>query len=95
MRSSCSLRFKYGKVQFFYIDVPDDFSEHNQLEVEWSHPIKEIKERISFIYKLNDKVILLFGVRGGCYLLSSDNFDKIPDVNGQIKVRMIQTDHGL
>ncbi|WP_352419193.1 hypothetical protein [Proteiniborus sp.] len=84
-----------GKVQFFYIDVPDDFSEHNQLEVEWSHPIKEIKERISFIYKLNDKVILLFGVRGGCYLLSSDNFDKIPDVNGQIKVRMIQTDHGL
>ena len=82
-----------SKVQFFHIDIPDDFSNHNQLEVEWSHPIKEIKESISFIYKLNDKEILLFGVRGGCYLLSSDSFDKMPDVNGQIKVKRIQTDH--
>ena len=82
-----------SKVQFLYIDIPDDFSNHNQLEVEWSHPIKEIKESISFIYKLNDKEILLFGVRGGCYLLSSDSFDKMPDVNGQIKVKRIQTDH--
>ncbi len=82
-----------NKVQFLYIDIPDDFSNHNQLEVEWSHPIKEIKESISFIYKLNDKEILLFGVRGGCYLLSSDSFDKMPDVNGQIKVKRIQTDH--
>jgi len=82
-----------NKVQFLYIDIPDDFSNHNQLEVEWSHPIKEIKESISFIYKLNDKEILLFGIRGGCYLLSSDSFDKMPDVNGQIKVKRIQTDH--
>ena len=82
-----------SKVQFFHIDNPDNFSNHNQLEVEWSHPIKEIKESISFIYKLNDKEILLFGVRGRCYLLSSDNFAQMPDVNGQIKVKRIQTDH--
>ena len=81
------------KVQFFYIDIVDDFSDHNQIEEEWSPPIKEIKETISFIYKLNDKEILLLGVRGGCYLLSSDNFDQIPNVNGQIKVKRIQTDH--
>lgn len=77
-----------GKVQFFYIS--DD---NNQIEVEWSPPIKDIKEAISFIYKLNDKEILLFGVRGGCYLLSSDNFDQIPDVDGQVKVTRIQTEH--
>ena len=56
-------------------------------------PIKEIKETISFIYKLNDKEILLLGVTGGCYLLSSDNFDKIPDVNEQIKVKKIRNDY--
>ncbi|HBD00399.1 hypothetical protein [Clostridium sp.] len=81
------------KVQFFYIDVVDDFSDHNQIEGEWSHPIKEIKETISFMYKLNDKEILLLGVRGGCYLISSDNFDKLPNVNGEIKVKRVQTNH--
>ncbi|MFV3012816.1 hypothetical protein ACLD43_14715 [Clostridium botulinum] len=80
------------KVQFFYIDIVDDFSDNNQIEGEWSPPIKEIKETISFIYKLNDKEILLLGVRGGCYLISSDNFDKLPNVNEEIKVRRIQTD---
>ena len=83
------------KVQFFYIDNVDDFYGHNQIEGEWSPPIKEIKETISFIYKLNDKEILLLGVRGGCYLLSSDNFDQLPNVNGQIKVKRIQTDYGF
>ncbi|SHF05367.1 hypothetical protein SAMN02745784_02655 [Tissierella praeacuta DSM 18095] len=82
-----------SKVQFFYIDIPDDFSNYNQLEVEWSPPIKEIKETISFIYRLNDTEILLLGVIGGCYLLSSDNFDKIPDVNQQIRVKRIQKDY--
>ncbi|MGF7056891.1 hypothetical protein [Brassicibacter mesophilus] len=81
------------KVQFFYIDIPDDFSDHNQIEGEWSPPIKEIKETILFIYKLNDKEILLCGVRGGYYLLSTNNFDKLPNANGQIKVKRIQTDH--
>lgn len=75
-------------VQFFYIDICDDV----QIEVEWSAPIKEIKERISFIYKLNDKEILLFGAIGGCYLISSDNLKKIPDVNGQIEVKKIGMD---
>lgn len=75
-------------VQFFYIDICDDV----RIEVEWSAPIKEIKERISFIYKLNDKEILLFGAIGGCYLISSDNFEQIPDVNGQIEVKKIGMD---
>lgn len=81
------------KVQFFYIDIVDDFSDHNQIEGEWSPPIKEIKETISFMCKLNDKEILLLGVRGGCYLISSDNFDKLPNVNGEIKVKRVQTNH--
>ncbi len=81
------------KVQFFYIDVVDDFSDHNQIEGEWSPPIKEIKETISFMCKLNDKEILLLGVRGGCYLISSDNFDKLPNVNGEVKVQRVQIDH--
>lgn len=75
-------------VQFFYIDICDDV----RIEVEWSAPIKEINERISFIYKLNDKEILLFGAIGGCYLISSDNFEQIPDVNGQIEVKKIGMD---
>ncbi len=80
------------KVQFFYINTADDISEH-RIEEEWSPPIKEINETISYIYKLNDKEIMLFGVSGGCYLLSCDNFDQLPDVNGQIKVRRIRTDN--
>ncbi|MDU6263324.1 MAG: hypothetical protein E6600_02345 [Anaerocolumna aminovalerica] len=83
------------KVQFFYIDTEVDSSNHKQMEGEWSPPIKEIKETISFIYKLNDKEILLLGVRGGCYLLSSDNFDKLPNVDGQIEVKRIQADSDL
>lgn len=83
------------KVQFFYIDITDDISNQEQMEGEWSPPIKEIKETISFIYKLNDKEILLLGVRGGGYLLSSHNFDQLPDVNGQIKVNRVQTDYDL
>lgn len=81
------------KVQFFYIDIVDDLYNHAQFEVEWSTPIKEIRERISFIYKLNDKEILLFGSTGGCYLISSNSFDQIPNVNREIKIKKIGTDH--
>lgn len=59
------------KIQFFYIDIVDEFSDHNQIEGEWSPPIKEIKETISFIYKLNDKEILLLGVRGDAILFQA------------------------
>ena len=48
-----------GKVQFLYIDVADNFSYRNQIEGEWSPPIKEIKERVSYIYKLSDKEIII------------------------------------
>lgn len=81
-----------SKVQFFYIDIPPKLSEKKEIEVEWSLPIKEIKERISFIYKINHKEILLLGVKGGCYILSSDDFDKLPDIE-EIKVKRIQMDY--
>ncbi len=81
------------KVQFFYINTVEEPSDHSQMAGEWSPPIKEIKETISFLYQLNSKEILLLGVRGGGYVLSSDNFDQLPDVNGEIKVKRIQTDH--
>lgn len=77
-----------SKVRFFYIDTIDSPSSY--CEVEWSPHIKEINEIISFIYRLNDKEILLLGVMGGCYILSSDNFDKMPDINEEIKVKIIQ-----
>lgn len=83
------------KVQFFYIEIVNDFFDHNQIEGEWSPPIKEIKETISFMYKLNDKEILLLGVRGGCYLISSHNYNKLPNVNGEVKVQRIEIDHGF
>jgi len=76
-------------VQFFHIDTCADV----QIKVEWSAPIKEVKERISFIYKLNDKEILLFGAIGGCYLISSDSFEQILDAEGQIKVEKIGMDY--
>lgn len=81
-----------SKVQFFYIDIPKKTSKEKEIAVEWSLPIKEIKERISSIYKLNNKEILLLGVKGGCYILSSDDFDKLPDINKEIKVKKIQKD---
>lgn len=80
------------KVQFFYINAEYDLSGNNEFKAECSPPVKEIKETISYIYKLNDKKVMLFGVLGGCYLLSCDNFDQLPDVNGQIKVKRIHTD---
>ncbi|MEA4827652.1 MAG: hypothetical protein VB130_13640 [Clostridium sp.] len=82
-----------GKVQFFYIDTVEDFSYDNEIEVEWSPPIKEIKETIFFMYKLNDKEILLLGARGGCYLLSSHKFDQIPNAKEQIRVKSIKIDN--
>ncbi|WP_201259695.1 hypothetical protein [Tissierella sp. P1] len=82
-----------SKVQFFYIDIPKKLSKEKEIEVEWTLPIKEIKERISFIYKLNHKEILLIGVKGGCYILSSNSFDKLPDINEEIEVKRIQMDY--
>lgn len=80
-------------VQFFYIDSVEDFYESNSIKVEWSPPIKELKRRISFMYQLNYKEILLFDITGESYLLSSDNFDQIPNVDGQIKVNKVQKSH--
>ena len=77
-------------VQFFYINTAEDFLSNNEILGEWSSPIKEIREVISFIDRVNSKEILLFGVQGGCYLISSDYFDQLPDVNVQVKVKKIK-----
>lgn len=79
-----------GNVQFFYIDIVDTFYDGTQIQQEWTLPIKEIKEAVSYLYKLSPKEILLFGVRGGLYIISSDNFDQIPNVNGEIKVKSLE-----
>lgn len=78
------------KVQFFYIKGDIESPSNYEIEGEWSSPIKEVKEVISFIYKLNDKEILLFGVLGGCYHISSDYFHQMPDVNIQLTVKKIK-----
>lgn len=78
------------KVQFFYIKTERETPSNNEIEGEWSSPIKEITEVISFIYKVNDKEILLFGVLGGCYHISSDYFHQMPDVNIQLTVKKIK-----
>lgn len=84
-----------SKVQFFYIDIPERLSEEKEIVAEWSLPIKEIKERVSSIYRLNHKEILLLGVRGGCYILSSDDFHRLPDIHGEIRVKKIQMDYNF
>ncbi|HLR36010.1 MAG TPA: hypothetical protein VK071_11875 [Tissierellales bacterium] len=81
-----------SKIQFFYTDIPKNLSEEKEIVVEWSPPIKEIKEKISFIYKLNHKEILLLGAKRGYSIILSDDFDKLPDINEEIKVKRIQID---
>lgn len=77
-----------GKVKFFYISFQDDSSKR-KIQVEWSKDIKGIKERISFIYKLNHRNILLLGVKGGAYILSSDDFNKLPNIDEEIEVEEV------
>lgn len=77
-----------GKVKFFYINFPIDSSK-GKIQVEWSKDIKGIKEGISIIYKLNHRSILLLGVRGGAYVLSSDDFNKLPNVDEEIAIEEI------
>lgn len=79
-----------GRVQFFHINSLD-----GEGQVEWSPHIEEINERISFIHKLNNREILLLGVKAGGYLISIEDPDKLPNVKEDIQVRRIKTNHGL
>lgn len=83
-----------GKVQFLYLNIIN-YSDGNRIEGEWSVPIKEIKETISFIYKLNDREILLYGITGRSYLLSCDSFDNMTDVSKQVNVKRIKTNYDI
>ncbi|NLI89289.1 MAG: hypothetical protein GX366_02615 [Epulopiscium sp.] len=80
-----------GKVQFFYID---NLKEDKKV-VEWSPEIKEINERISNMHKLNNNEILLLGVKGGAYLISSEKFSKLPNIGEDIKVARVKVNHRL
>lgn len=84
-----------SKVQFFYLNGFDEDSNCNKLKIEWSPPIKEIKEKVSFIYKLNNKEILLLGVKGGAYIISINDVNKLPDAKEEIKVQTIRRDYDL
>ncbi|SHK50126.1 hypothetical protein SAMN02745248_02682 [Hathewaya proteolytica DSM 3090] len=77
------------KVQLLYIKHTDQCGDDEEIEVEWSPCIKGIDQVISFIYKINHKEILLFGERGGCYLISSENFNEMPDVNTELEIKSI------
>lgn len=77
-----------GKINFFYINFPVDSSK-GKIQVEWSKDIKGIKERISIIYQLNYRNILLLGIGGGAYILSSDDFNKLPNVDEEIMIEEI------
>lgn len=83
-----------NKVQFFYLEGFDD-SNLNKIKIEWGPPIKEIKENISFIYKLNNEEILLLGVKGASYIISINAVNKLPDLKEEIKVKTIRKDYDL
>ena len=51
------------------------------LEVEWSRKIEGITERITFMHSLEENKIMLFGVRGNCYLITIDDKDSLPDMS--------------
>lgn len=69
---------------FFYID-------EKSLKVEWSENIKEIKENISYIYKIDSENLLLFGIKSGVYLLNFKNKNKILNINRDVKVQKLKT----
>lgn len=80
-----------GRLQFFHIDA----SKGDKIEVEWSFPIKEIKETICFMHKLNEKEIILFGFRGNCYLLSIGDFEQMPHINSEIDIKKVSVNYRL
>lgn len=69
---------------FFYID-------EKSLKAEWSENIKEIKENISYIYKIDSENLLLFGIKSGVYLLNFKNKNKILNINRDVKVQKLKT----
>lgn len=83
-----------GKIKFFYINFPEEYSKA-KIQVEWSKDIQGIKERISILYKLNDGNILILGAKGGAYTLSTDDFNKIPNIDEEIVIEKISHNYSF
>lgn len=81
------------KVQFFYLSTPDHYSTKDQVKIEWGEKLKTINERITFIDKLNDHELLLLGVQGGAYMISSQDFNKLPNTHTDIEVSKLKINH--
>ncbi|WP_313577687.1 hypothetical protein [Lacrimispora sp.] len=86
--TDCALRF-------FQISKRTDPFGKERIQEEWSPPFKDIKERISAFHRLNKNEIMLFGNKGGGYLLSCSNFKQIPNGSGEMHIKKIETETGM
>lgn len=82
-------------LQFFQISKRMEPSGKERIQEEWSPPVKDIKEKISAFHRLNKNEILLFGSKGGGYLLSCSNFKQIPNGSGEMHIKKIETETGM
>ncbi len=86
--TDCALRF-------FQISKRTEPSGKERIQEEWSPPFKDIKEKISAFHRFNKNEILLFGSKGGGYLLSCSNFKQIPNGSGEIHIKKLETETGM
>ncbi|MFV0239172.1 MAG: hypothetical protein ACK5H4_03915 [Lacrimispora sphenoides] len=86
--TDCALRF-------FQISKRTEPSGKERIQEEWSPPFKDIKEKISAFHRLNKNEVLLFGSKGGGYLLSCSNFKQIPKGSGEMHIKKIETEIGM
>lgn len=82
--TDCALRF-------FQISKSTEPSGKERIQEEWSPPFNDMKEKISAFHRLNKNEILLFGSKGGGYLLSCSNFKQIPNGSGEMHIKKIET----
>jgi hypothetical protein len=86
--TDCALRF-------FQISKRTEPSGKERIQEEWSPPIKDIKEKILAFHRFNKNEILLFGSKGGGYLLSCSNFKQILNGSGEIHIKKLETETGM
>lgn len=79
-----------NKMQLFSLKNLDD---HNKMKVEWSPIITEIKEKISYLYKIDKKTIFLLGSKGESNLILSEDFHEKLNINEDITIRAIKTNY--
>ena len=86
--TDCTLRF-------FQISKSTEPSGKEMFQEEWSPPFNDMKEKISAFHRLNKNEILLFGSKGGGYLLTCSNFKQIPNGSGEMHIKKIETETGM